>query len=145
MSAWEHWAWSELKRWGGCSSFLIVCPSSRPLLKKKKNQCRFFNNILRLIYTLELLKWICLLGTLLPRRPLLADEEIYTLIFLFIFLVSDQSCTIPTQGETHQSVIPPLSMIHRKLEHTDGQADKQKDSINKRVRGETNSRDARRD
>ena len=56
----------------------------------------------------------------LPKRPLLADEEIYTLIFLFIFLVSDQSCTISTQGESHQSVIPPLSMIHRKLRHTDG-------------------------
>lgn len=114
-------------------ALLIVCPASRQLLKKNNNKCRFFNNILGLFYTLELLKWICPLGSFLPERPLPADEEIYTLIFLFIFLVSDQSCTIPTQGETHQNVIPPLSVIHRKLRHTDGQADKQKDSINKRV------------
>lgn len=74
------------------------------------------------------------IGSFLPKRLLIADQEIYTLIFLFIFLVSDQSCTIPTQGETHQSVIPPLSVIHRKLHHTNGQADKQKDSVNSQVR-----------
>lgn len=73
---------------------------------------------------------------LLSEGPLVADE-IYTLIPFFIFLVSDQSRTTPIQGETHQSVIPPLSVIHRKLQLTDGQADKQKGSINNRVRGET--------
>lgn len=137
MLGWERRVWSELRRRGGCSSLFnslsIVMEIAKEIDVDLK---RSSNNILGLIYTLELLKWICLLGSFLPERPLLADQEIYTLIFLFIFLVSDQSCTIPTQGETHQSVIPPLSMIHRKLRrHTDGQADKQKDSINKRVKG----------
>lgn len=46
--------------------------------------------------------------------------ETTAIILLFIFLASDQSRTIPTQGETHQSVIPSLSVIHKKLRHTDG-------------------------
>lgn len=137
--------WAETLRWLQFifNSLSIVMAVAK---KKKINVAfkRSLNNILRPIYTLELLKWICLLGSLLPERPLLADEE-YTLIFLFIFLVSDQSYTIPTQGESHQSVIPLFSVIHRKSRHTDGRPDKQKDSINKRVREETNSHDARRD
>ncbi|MEQ2231804.1 hypothetical protein ILYODFUR_004430 [Ilyodon furcidens] len=40
--------------------------------------------------------------------------------------MTDQSCAIPTQGESHQSVVPPSSVIHQKLRDTD----EQKGSIN---------------
>lgn len=127
--------WSELQRRGGSALHVfIVCPSSRQLLRKSMSI--FFNNIPRLIHTLELLKWICLLGSFLPRETTASRRrDIYSHFPLHFPGVRSIMHHPNSRWKPSKCHSPIVSDSQETPTHRRAPADKQKDSINKRVRG----------